>query len=150
MNLLDIIGPDCKKIILNYKKTFDLIIYQKKAIIDLINSSICYCEKNQRIKGLNIYYEDFKDIYLKHNRLNKKIKFQINCYGNGHSNNKKIWDLDLKTDNDEMLYEYRVITISKNITEKSILIQLYNRKYDYALLDKQNRRTCGHSLFHNL
>jgi hypothetical protein len=145
-NLIDIIGPDCEKIILNYKKSFDLIIYQKKAIIDLINSrykyskSVRYCETNQTIKDLNIYYEDFKDIYLKYNRRNNKIQFMINCYGTGHKNNHKIHDLDFKTDIDDILYEYRVISITKNITNKSILIKLYNRKYDYALLDKESQK----------
>ena len=46
-------------------------------------------------------------------------------------------NLDFKTDNDEMLYEYRVVSISKDLTKKSILINLYNRKYDYDYLDKQ-------------
>jgi len=143
---MNIIGPDCEKIILNYKKSFDLIINQKKAIIDLINSrykyskSVRYCETDQTIKKLDIYYEDFKDIYLKYNRRNKKIKFTINCYGTGHYMNTRIFDLDLKKDKDEMLYEFRVVSISKNIAKKSILIDLYNLKYDYDLLDKQSQK----------
>jgi len=143
---MNIIGPDCEKIILNYKKSFDLIINQKKAIIDLINSqykyskSVRYCETNQTIKNLDIYYEDFKKIYLKYNRKNKKIKFTINCYGTGHYMNNKIFDLDLNKDCDDMLYEFRIISMSKNITDKSILIQLYNLKYDYDLLDKQKNK----------
>jgi len=142
---MNIIGPDCEKIILNYKKSFDLIINQKKDIINLINSRYQYSKSvrystNQTIKELDIYYEDFKKIYLKYNRRNKKIQFRMNGYGTGHVGNHKIHDLDLKTDHDDILYEYRVIAISKNLSEKSILIQLYNRKYDYDLLDKESKK----------
>ena len=38
MNLIDIIGPDCEKIVLKYKQSFDLILRQKTMIIQLINS----------------------------------------------------------------------------------------------------------------
>jgi len=54
--------------------------------------------------------------------------------------NTRIFDLDLKKDKDEMLYEFRVVSISKNIAKKSILIDLYNLKYDYDLLDKQSQK----------
>ena len=150
-NLIDIIGRDCEKIILNYKKAFDLIINQKKDIINLINSRY-QCSKsvrystNQTFKELDIYYEDFKKIYLKYNRRNKKIQFRMNGYGTGHENNHKVFDLDLKSDHDEILYEYRVISIHKYLSEKSILIQLYNHNHDYDLLDKQNKNNKSDSM----
>ena len=103
MNLIDIIGPDCEKIVLKYKQSFDLILRQKTMIIQLINSY-----EDCVIKDLDIYYEDFKHIYLKYNRYNKFIQFTINCYGRGHYMNRKPFDLDFKSDKDAMLYEYQV------------------------------------------
>ena len=37
---MNIIGPDCLNIIMEYKKSFDFIIKQKKDIINLINNLI--------------------------------------------------------------------------------------------------------------
>lgn len=133
---MEIIGPDCEKIILNYKKKFDFIVNQKNEIISLLNESGDYryyqSAKNIIIKT-DIDYEDFKEIYLTENRNNKKIMFTINCYGSGHYMNKKIFDLDLdNNDKDEMLYEFRIIKINKNTKKETILIDLYNKKYDYA------------------
>ena len=132
---MEIIGPDCEKIILNYKKSFDFLFNQKNEIIDLLNESGDYryfdTPKNITIKT-DIDYEDFKEIYLTENRNNKKIMFTINCYGSGHYMNRKIFDLDLDNDKDEMLYEFRIIKINKNTKKETILINLYNKKYDYA------------------
>ena len=135
MNLIDIIGPDCEKIIYKYKKSFDLILFQKAAIIDTINSRY----NDQIIKELEICYEDFKHIYLKYNRYNKFIQFTINCYGKGHYMNRKPFDLDFKNDKDALLYEYQVKSICKNVEKKMIKIDLYSCKYDYDLLDKQTK-----------
>ena len=132
---MEIIGPDCEKIILNYKKKFDFIVNQKNEIISLLNESGDYryyqSAKNIIIKT-DIDYEDFKEIYLTENRNNKKIMFTINCYGSGHYMNRKIFDLDFDNDKDEMLYEFRIIKINKNTKKETILIDLYNKKYDYA------------------
>lgn len=132
---MEIIGPDCEKIILNYKKSFDFLFNQKNEIIDLLNESGDYryfdTPKNITIKT-DIDYEDFKEIYLTENRNNKKIMFTINCYGSSHYMNRKIFDLDLDNDKDEMLYEFRIIKINKNTKKETILINLYNKKYDYA------------------
>jgi len=144
MNLMDIIGPDCQKIIYSYKKLFDFIFYQKKAIIDLINSK----DNNCRLKQLDISYEDFKHIYLKYNQYNKSIKFTINCYDN--YKDKRLFDLNFKIDKDHMLYDYKIIAMSKNTTNKSILIQLYNIKYDYNLLDKQSKNNPDRMNFDDL
>ena len=143
---MEIIGPDCEKIILNYKKKFDFIVNQRNEIIRLLNefgdhrvtdfkmlSGLRYYQSDNRRISMktDIYYEDFKEIYLTENRNNKKIMFTINCYGSGHYMNRKIFDLDLDNDKDEMLYEFKIIKIHKNISNETLLIDSYNKKYDY-------------------
>ncbi len=143
---MEIIGPDCEKIILNYKKSFDFIVNQRNEIIHLLNNEWHkYNFRNNEVGNYRYYdtpknitiktdidYEDFKEIYLTENRNNKKIMFTINCYGSGHYMNRKIFDLDLDYDKDEMLYEFRIININKNTKKNTILIDLYNKKYDNA------------------
>lgn len=129
---MNIIGPDCEKIVLDYKKSFDFILEQNKNLITLFDSK-CTC-KMIRIKNLNILYEDFKELYLGHNYNNKTIKFTTNSYGSGHYMCKKVFDLDLHIDCDEILYGHRVIRIHK--IKDTIIIDLYNNKYDYDFLDK--------------
>ncbi len=124
---MEIIGPDCEKIILNYKKKIDFIFNQNKNIINILNKS----GNDIRILKTDIDYKDFKKIYLEKNRNNKKIMFSINCYGSDHYMNRKIFDLDLDNDKDDMLYEFRIIKINKNQKKETILIDLYNKKYDY-------------------
>lgn len=143
---MEIIGPDCEKIILNYKKKFDFIVNQRNEIVKLLNGYGDYKYYDARCVAIqhgqtippkrisiktDIYYEDFKEIYLTENRNNKKIMFTINCYGSGHYMNRKIFDLDLDNDKDEMLYEFKIIKIHKNISNETLLIDLYNKKYDY-------------------
>ena len=134
---MNIIGEDCCDIILDYKTSFDLILKQNKDIVNVINET--YCDKS--IFKMNILYNDFKILYKETNIYNKFIKFTINCYGNGHKGNKRLFDLDLYHDDDEMLYDYTVTSIKKNVNNKCVYISLYDIQYDYEKLDIKNSKT---------
>ena len=127
------IGPDCCDIILDYKMTFDIIEKQNTDIVDVINET--YNDKS--ISKLNILWLDFKQLYKEKNIYNKSIRFTINFYGRDHIGNKKLFDLDLEEDCDDLFEDFTVISISKNVNSKTIIIALYNIKYDYDKLDEK-------------
>jgi hypothetical protein len=131
------IEKNCMNIILDYKKSFDSVIKQNNNIIDIINEK--YNDKT--ILKMNILYKDFKELYLQNNINNRKIKFSINCYGNGHYLNNQLFDLDFI--NDKILHNYIVIYINKNINTRTIIIKLYHLDYDYNHCDEINNLDNG-------
>ena len=146
---METIGPDCTQIIMDYKKSFDIVFKQQKKIIDILKfNNINYGEygyyskkfrTNRTLIDLDLYYEDFKELFKNcYKDTPKIINFTLNAYGPGHRNNHKIFQLDLRTDDDSMLYEYRVISLHKDKNDE-LLIKLYNKKYDYDFLDRMKQ-----------
>jgi hypothetical protein len=134
---MNTIGPDCNDIILDYKKTFDLILKQNEDIETVINER----HNDISLSKMNILYLDFKKLYLEKNIYNKTIRFTTNCYGTNHYNSRRIFDLDFKSDNDEIFNSHIVQSIHKNVSTKCITISLYNTKYDYNKLDNDILKT---------
>jgi hypothetical protein len=135
---METIGPDCTQIIMDYKKSFDFVFKQQKNVIDILRYK-WVSNRNRTLVDLDLYYEDFKELFKNcYKDTPKIINFTLNAYGPGHRNNHKIFQLDLRTDDDSMLYEYRVISLHKDKNDE-LLIKLYNKKYDYDILDRMKQ-----------
>jgi hypothetical protein len=136
---METIGPDCTQIIMDYKKSFDFVFKQQKNVIDILRYK-WVSNRNRTLVDLDLYYEDFKELFKNcYKDTPKIINFTLNAYGPGHRNNHKIFQLDLRTDDDSMLYEYRVISLHKDKNDE-LLIKLYNKKYDYDFLDRMKQK----------
>jgi len=132
---MEIIGPDCEKIIMNYKKSIDFVFFQENNIIEFFKFNNYFNKSNYSLLKLDLFYNEFKELFENYYKdVHKIINFTINCYGRDHQNNHKIHQLDLQKDDDSMLYEYKIKTVHKD-QNNEILIQLYNKKYDYDILD---------------
>jgi hypothetical protein len=107
MNLMNLIGKDCEKIIWDYH--FSSINYEKKILKTLFWGDEEKCYDNQREK-IQIYFLDFIDEYKKNKKkLNKKIYFKFDLL---HPNNEIIKDLDIVLENKEK-YNYPIREIIK-------------------------------------